>query len=166
MKNKPTPSNNVTCPFVAKHSADVIGVLSGWDRLRMRGTLRSLYQPRVLLRYLFVCQVLLKGFKHYSLDLTRRILEGAEQMARHSRRPWLYLGSARTSKEELARQIAHQDHIQRGLIAIVRCVEPCQTYEMRGLTPVLKDAKCLHLYFYHQHPVFGFMHLRLQTWFP
>ncbi len=57
MKNK--TRCNVTYPFVAKHSADVIGVLSGFDRLRLRGTLRALYQPTVLLRYLFVCQVLL-----------------------------------------------------------------------------------------------------------
>jgi hypothetical protein len=158
--------DNVTSPFVAQHQADVTGVLSGWDRLRLRGTLRSLYQPRVLLRYLFVCQVLLKGFRNYSLDLTRRLLERAEQLAQAHRRPWLYVGSTSTSKEDWARQIARDDQVQRGLVAVLRCVEPCQTYEVRGLQPVLKNAKCLHLYFYHQHPVFGFMHLRLQTWFP
>ena len=26
--------------------------------------------------------------------------------------------------------------------------------------------KCLHLYHYFIHPVFGFMHARIQTWFP
>ena len=26
--------------------------------------------------------------------------------------------------------------------------------------------KCLHLYHYQVHPVFGFMHARIQTWFP
>ncbi len=163
--NKTVPAH-VTYPFVAQHSADVTGVLAGWDRLRLRGTLRSLYQPRVLLRYLFVCQVLLKGFRTYSLQLTRRILKHAEQLAQAHRRPWLYLGSTSTSKEEVARGLAQQDQVARGLVAVLRCVEPCQTYEVRGLRPVLKAAKCLHLYFYYQHPVFGFMHLRLQTWFP
>jgi ribosome-binding ATPase len=33
--------------------------------------------------------------------------------------------------------------------------------ELRG-----RPQKCLHYYFYLQHPQFGFMHLRLQTWFP
>ena len=162
---KNTP-NNVTHPFVAGHQAEVIGILSGFDRLRLRGTLRSLYQPNVLLRYLYVCQVLLKGFKAYSMNLTRRIIDHAEQMALAAKRPWLYLGSSRTSKEELARQIACKDHIEHGLIAILRCVEPCQTYEVRGSSPFLKTAKCMHLYFYQQHPQWGFMHLRLQTWFP
>jgi hypothetical protein len=158
--------DNVTLPFVAQHQADVTGVLCGWDRLRLRGTLRTLYQPRVLLRYLYVCQVLLKGFKTYSLNLTGRLLAHAEQLAQRHRRPWLYLDSASTSKEDVARDLARRDHIQRGLIAVLRCVEPCQTYHLRGGQPVLQPGKCLHLYFYYQHPVFGFMHLRLQTWFP
>jgi hypothetical protein len=166
MKNQSTPSNNVTSPFVAKHASDVIGNLSGFDRLRLRGTLRSLYQPSVLLRYLFLCQVMLKGFKNYSLSLTKRILDSAQEMANQAGRPWEYLNSTRISKEDWARQIARRDHVEQGLVAILRCVEPCQTYEVRGIRPFLKDGKCMHLYFYHQHPLFGFMHFRLQTWFP
>lgn len=169
----PTP-NNVTYPFVAKHSADVIGVLCGFDRLRLRGTLRALYQPTVLLRYLFVCQVLLKGFKNYAIGITHRIIEQAEGMATKAGRPWRYLGSARISKEQVVRQILEQDPVEKGLVAILRCVEPCQTYEVHGeskgartqIRPVLVHSQCLHLYFYHQHPIFGLMHLRLQTWFP
>ena len=172
MKNK-TPGN-VTSPFAAKHCADVIGVLSGLDRLRLRGTLRALYQPTVLLRYLFVCQVLLKGFKNYARGVTQRMVEHAEGMAAKAGRPWRYLGSGKIPKEKVVRQIMEQDPVDKGLVAILRCVEPCQTYEIHGtakgartqIKPVLTHAKCLHLYFYHQHPLFGLMHLRLQTWFP
>ena len=165
MKNT-KPSDNVTPPFVARHAEDVIGILSGFDRLRLRGTLRSLYQPSVLLRYLYVCQVLLKGFKNYSTNLTRRILERAEQLAQKANRPWVYLNSTRISKEQVARRIAREDPVAQGLVAILRCVEPCQTYEIHGRQPVLTPGRCMHVYFYQQHPVFGFMHLRLQTWFP
>jgi hypothetical protein len=87
VKNKTSPPSNVTHPFVAQHAADVIGILSGWDRLRLRGTLRALCQPTVRLRYLFVCQVLLKGFKNYALGLTQRILQHAERMAKGAQRP-------------------------------------------------------------------------------
>ncbi len=164
--NNPTPSPNVTSPFVAKHAAHVMGVLAGFDRLRLRGTLRTLYQPTVLLRYLYLCRVLLKGFRNYSLDLTGRMITAAQQLAQAAGRPWEYLASTRTSKEERARQWARQHGVPEGLIGILRCVEPCQTYEVRHNQLFLKDGKCLHLYFYEQHPVFGFMHLRLQTWFP
>jgi hypothetical protein len=30
----------------------------------------------------------------------------------------------------------------------------------------VETRKCSHLYFYYEHARFGFMHLRLQTWFP
>jgi hypothetical protein len=165
MKNN-TTSSHITHPFVAKHAADVIGVLSGFDRLRLRGTLRALYQPTVLLRYLFVCQVLLKGFKQYALNLTGRILQRAEALANRSHRPWEFLNSGKVSKEERVRQILDQQPLATGLVAVLRCVEPCQTYKLHGLKPYLASGKCMHLYFYHQHPTFGLMHLRLQTWFP
>jgi hypothetical protein len=29
-----------------------------------------------------------------------------------------------------------------------------------------RQRKCLHLYHYQVHPAFGFMHARIQTWFP
>jgi hypothetical protein len=29
-----------------------------------------------------------------------------------------------------------------------------------------RHRKCLHLYHYQVHPTFGFMHARIQTWFP
>ncbi len=29
-----------------------------------------------------------------------------------------------------------------------------------------RQRKCLHLYHYQIHPIFGFMHTRIQTWFP
>lgn len=39
-----------------------------------------------------------------------------------------------------------------------------QTPKDRGLK--LRPSKCLHAYKYYQHPIFGFMHTRLQTYFP
>ena len=62
--------------------------------------------------------------------------------------------------------------VSSGLIAILSCVEPCRTYTVGGnpktrmLEAQLGLGKCLHYYFYRLHPVFGFMHLRLQTWHP
>ena len=55
---------------------------------------------------------------------------------------------------------------------MLRCVEPCQSYSVRGdraskklvLQPELR--KCLHLYHYWMDAHFGLMHARLMTWFP
>ena len=37
--------------FVQRHQGEVIGVLHGWDRVRLQGTLRSFYYEPVMERY-------------------------------------------------------------------------------------------------------------------
>jgi hypothetical protein len=122
--------------------------------------------------YLRVAGVLWKDFKHYVVGLTRRIKAAAMAQAQSSQRPFIYLRSSNTSKEDLAKAVAKRDGVQEGLIAVFGCVEPCWTYFMRGrkedrkLELKLQSGKCQHFYFYHIHPRFGFTHLRLQSWFP
>jgi hypothetical protein len=61
--------------FAQKHAEDVIGVLSGLDRLVLRGTLRAIAYPAGLKRYLWRVQILLKDFKARALEVTERIKE-------------------------------------------------------------------------------------------
>lgn len=165
-------SDSALQPFVRKHQGDIIGVLRGFDRLRLAGTFRALYHPPVMEMYIKRAGFLMKDFKQLMLQVTGQIKAASQQIAQKMGRPLLYLSSSQVRKEQLARQIAQKDGGQRGLIAILRCVEPCRTYTVGGnpktkmLEAQLGLGKCLHHYFYHLHPVFGFMHLRLQTWFP
>jgi hypothetical protein len=72
----------------------------------------------------------------------------------------------------VARVIASRDGIDAGLICVLSCVEPCLSFEVhrnhssKQLELHSRQRKCLHLYHYYLHPIFGFMHARLQTWFP
>ena len=116
--------------------------------------------------------VLLKDFKTYVQGVTDRIRDAAQELARAERRPLLYLNSSALSKEELARHIAQRDGVDEGLVCILSAVEPCYSYEVhrsrasRLLELRGRPQKCLHYYFYLQDRRFGFMHVRLQTWFP
>src|SRR3989442_5694292 len=173
MQNKPaTPTSHVLNPFIAKHQKDVMGILHSFDRLRLQGSLRYLYCGEIFEEYLSKAKVLFKDFKQFATGLTAEVCQNAEQLARSLKRPFTYLSSSAISKEEEAQKIVLRDHIKEGLVAVLRCVEPCRTYKMRGnyqtkmLEPNLEFGKCLHLYFYVQHPRFGLLHLRLQTWFP
>ena len=158
--------------FVAHHRSEVIGVLHGWDRLRLQGTLRSLYYAVVMEQYLRKAGVLWKDFKRYAIGLTGRICQAAEELGKQYQRPVMYLASSQASKEEVARGIQERDGIRQGLIAVMSCVEPCRTWRMRGnyatkrLELRLEWGKCKHLYYYWEHEELGFMHMRLQTWFP
>src|SRR5262245_59306751 len=69
-------------------------------------------------------------------------------------------------------RIAKRNDIKEGLIAILSCVEPCQSFgiekdkKKKQLKLVGRWRKCLHLYFYWLDREYGLMHLRLQTWAP
>jgi len=158
--------------FIQRHASDVIGVLSGWDRLRLRGTLRFVANEDGMMRFLWAIQVPLKRFKQYVLDVTKRIRQGTDQLAENLGRPVEFLNSSKGSKEDIALEIARRDGVQRGLICVLRCVEPCRSYEVgpnrktKHLELRLGMRKCLHEYHYYFDPMFGFMHTRLQTWFP
>jgi len=164
--------NEVGRAFVERYQRDVIGVLHGWDRLRLQGTLRSLYYPPVMEQYLRKAGVMWKDFKQFAIGLTGRVRQAAEDVAKEQQRPVIYLASSRASKEDEARQIQQRDGVKKGLIAVMSCVEPCRRWCMRGnratkkLELSLEWGKCTHLYFYWIHEELGFLHLRLQTWFP
>lgn len=149
-----------------------MGVLHGFDRLRFRGTLRHLYCPRVMEAYLNSCRVLIKDFGRLVEQTTIAVKEKAKALAAAFGRPYVYVSSSQISKEDLVRKIAQQDGITEGLLAVLSAVEPCQSFRVKGnpqtklIELELTTRKCVHLYFYYEHATFGFMHVRLQTWYP
>jgi hypothetical protein len=170
--NTLTVSNGVPEAFITKFGTAIQGVLCGFDRLRFRATQRLLFQPNSMESYLATCKVLIKNFRTFAEGITQRVKAAAYQAAAKANRPVQYLGGGETNKEELARRLARQDHITAGLVAVFTAVEPCWSYSVRGdreskeIHLVLETRKCLHLYHYYQHPDFGLMHARVQTWFP
>ncbi len=158
--------------FVSKHAGDVIGVLSGFDRLVFRGTLRMLAHHLGMQRYLWAMQVLLKDFASHAEAVTEQLRKASEAQARSTSRPIVFLPSSATSKEDQARAIARRDGIEQGLICILTATEPCLSYDIirdrasKHLQLRPRHRRCLHLYHYQIHPIFGFMHARIQTWFP
>jgi hypothetical protein len=157
--------------FVQRHREDVIGVLNGFDRLRFRGTLRSISYGEGLDRFLGAVGVRYKDFGAFAEGLSERLKNHAEALAKSQGRPFQYLYSSSQSKEEVARAIAERDGIEEGLICVLRCVEPCMSFSIRRddrgqFRFVSQERKCLHLYFYSMDREFGLMHVRLATWLP
>lgn len=158
--------------FVQKHASDVIGVLSGFDRLVLRGTARQVAYSDGMMRFLSARGVLLKDFGAFAEEMSTRVKEASLAVAERAGRPVVYLPSSGSRKEHEARAIAERDGIDDGLICVLKTVEPLLGFdifrnrEAKKLQLVMRQRKCLYLYHYFQHPVFGFMHVRLQTWFP
>jgi hypothetical protein len=158
--------------FISRHADAVIGTLSGFDRLVLRGTLRMLAHRGGMMSYLWAVRVLLKDFATHAEALTHRLRDASTALARRTGRPIRYLQSSGIDKETTAREIARSDNIKQGLICILTAVEPCLSYEIvrdrdtRTIELEPRHRKCLYLYHYQVHPSFGFMHARIQTWFP
>jgi hypothetical protein len=158
--------------FLTQHRSSVKGVISGWDRIRFRGTIRWLATLSGMARFLSTIGVLLVQFRSWAMQITAELKNGAAQVCELKGRPVIYVASSNRRKESIAMEIAERDGIREGLICVITCVEPCHTFSV-GPNAVLKQlelrqgpGKCLHQYFYFLDPQFGLMHLRLQTWLP
>jgi hypothetical protein len=158
--------------FLNRFAGVVRGVLSGFDRLFFRGTLRGLAYPQGLQKYLWAHRIPYKDFARHSQDVTARLEEASLRQAQQLGREVRYRNSSEVRKEDIAREIAARDRIKEGLICVLRSVDPCMSfpihknYRTKKLEIQYRQRKCLHLYHYQVHPVFGFMHARIQTWFP
>jgi hypothetical protein len=158
--------------FIEKHKKNIIGVLSGWDRIVFRGTLRLVANLAGMCSYLAYRHILMKDFKEYTQRKTAELIEASVAKAEQGGRPNLYQSSARINKEQVALDIASRDGVREGLICILRTVEPCMTYKLhrnrqnKTLDLELFQGKCMHLYHYWYDAYFGFMGARIQTWFP
>lgn len=158
--------------FLQQHAGDVTGVLSGFDRLIFRGTIRQLAHLNGMHSYLAVRRVRLTEFGAHVQAMSEQLKAALSGALQALGRPVVFLASSRADKEATARAIAARDGIRRGPICLLTAVEPCQTFDLyrdrarQRLELVIRQRKCLFLYLYLIHPVVGFLHARIQSWFP
>ena len=171
-KNTSQKSGRGAQAFLDKHHALVTGKLSGFDRVRLQGTLRTFYREETMDHYLRNARVLYKDFKSHLCGITGCIRDAASLAAQAAGCQMRYLASSAINKERLVAQLLLEKPVREGLVTVLSALEPCRTWFIRGsradkkLHFKLDWGKCLHLYFYLVHPLFGLMHMRLQTWFP
>src|SRR6266849_4903295 len=102
---------NAVQKFIAKHQDQISGVLSGFDRLVLRGTLRSIAHGQGMNQYLWANQVLLKDFGSHVESVSQALKAASLAETLAAGRPVRYLASADASKENIARRIAAKDGI-------------------------------------------------------
>lgn len=158
--------------FTAKYAEKLHGVVSGFDRLVFRGTLRAIRYAEGMKAYLIRKGVWVGDFAQHVQAVSERLKESSLAEARKLGRQVLYLASSKVDKDAVARRIAARQEITSGLVCVLSCVEPCRSFEVyrdreaKELKLVPRLRKCLFLYHYAIHPMFGFMNARIQTWFP
>lgn len=154
--------------FIEKHHQKITGTISIFDRLIFKGYLPLGY-PEAMEKFLYRNGLLIKDFAPFAKKQSEIIKQSAIDYAQRKGRPYQFLNE-KTRKEELAHQIAEKDGVNDGLICVFAVVEQNPSFAMRygENRPRLVSCRprCLTLYFYFMDRQFGFMHVRLQTWFP
>src|SRR5688572_29052239 len=95
--------------FVQRHRERVTGVISGFDRLRFRGTLRVLAHVGGMMDFLWHQRVPLTRFKDYVCETTKRLHEATEAFAERAGQRVRYVASSTLSKEDLVRGMAERE---------------------------------------------------------
>jgi hypothetical protein len=158
--------------FIQRYKEKTLGVLSGFDRIRFRGSLRLLSSVGGMVTWLKSAGLLLKDFLPFVEGVTKRLRRSTEAWAEAAGRPVQYLES-RVNKEDLVRAIREErGAADGGLIAVFSALETCQSFDLfrdRSLQQIdlrRRIRKCLHYYFYWEDAKFGLTQVRLMTWFP
>lgn len=159
--------------MVAKIKDAVKGIISGFDRIVFKGSMLPLMSAKGAMDFCGSHKIRNKDFKDWAMAQTQQIVEDAKSYSRaYGSVGIVQIPNSKVRKEELAHTRQEQHHIDTGLIGVYSALEPCWSYkaqysEGRGYPLLRKDwMKCKHLYFYYDHERYGFMNIRLQTWFP
>ena len=79
--------------FVQKHHSQVIGVLSGFDRIVFRGTVRPVCYVEGMKAFLAGKGILLKNFGDYAEATSNQVKQASLAVAEQAERPVEYLPS-------------------------------------------------------------------------
>jgi len=157
--------------ILEQYKDKINGVFSFFDRMIIKGHIRQFFSPSGKRHFLSYNNILLKDFPAYAQTVTESLCTHIEKIAADMSRPVRYLTSAKIPKEQTALEILGENPVEEGLICVLSVVEYCQTLQpikqldgKLALTGV--NRKCKYYYLYFLDKDFGFMHVKIQTWFP
>jgi len=110
--------------------------------------------------------ILMKNYADHVKKISELIQKVSLQPYRDQELPVVFLRSTAADKEAVARKIAAEKKIQSGLVCAISTLEPSPTFEHRGTHMIRRDRPSHVLYHYQIDPEMGWMHARMQTWFP
>jgi len=159
--------------LVARFGKAVKGVLTGFDRIVFKGTILPLAYEEGAMGFLSSRGVLNRDYKKWMRARSEALIQAVDRYAREqTAKPITHVPTWRENKEALARKRQQRRGMDSGLIGVWSCQESCWSYravyDARAGYPQLHRYRpqCKHLYLYLDHEQYGWMNVRVQTWFP
>src|SRR6202040_680179 len=121
---------NAMQQFIEKYKDQITGVLSGFDRLVFRGSLRRLHYGRWdaklnavvaegMEQYLWQNQILFKDYAQHVKRVSERVKQSSLKPFEQRQLPVIFLRSPAVDKEGLARQVAAEKKIHSGWVCAI-----------------------------------------------
>jgi hypothetical protein len=158
--------------LVDRYADRILGVLSCYDRVIVRGGIRGFDYSGAMESYLRVRGIRLFDFPKFAKPYRDAIRDNAERLAREHGIEVKFIRHHQERKEDIVARIVEKRGDAPGLVAILSALETCESYEARydkktGRTSLRPDrAKCTHYYFYFIDEQLGLCFMRISTWCP
>ena len=158
--------------LVTRYGKQVVGTLSCFDRVIIRGTLPGVCYAEGMEAYLRARNVRLYDYPRFAAPYNRMNRDAAHQLAKDAGCEIEVLRGHSISKEERIREVLKARGNAPGLIHVFASMELCATYRARyhnerGTASLRPDGgKCTHYYFYFMDRDLGVCYIRVPTWCP
>ena len=129
--------------FINKYGDHINGVLSGFDRLVFRGSLRRLnygywdkkleaFVAQGMEQYLWQNQILFKDYLDHVKHISQKVKQASVQPFAEQGLTVKFLRDPAADKDEMARALATERGVASGLVCALSSVEPSPSFEHRG----------------------------------
>jgi hypothetical protein len=152
--------------FIAKYEKDIQGVMSGFDRVLFRGSLRRLTHSKGMKWYLAENNILCKQYEDHVKKVSQNVKLAALAPFRQQDLLVKHVYGKDDDKEAIARAFAQERSITEGDVCALTAMEMAPTFQHEKTDMAVRPRPCLTVYHYRIDPIFGWMHARIQTWFP
>ncbi len=158
--------------LIERYGDRILGVLSSYDRVIVRGGIRGFDYAQAMESYLRWRKIPLFDFPKFAKPYRDAIRDNAERLARENGIEVQFIRHHQVRKEDIVARILEKRGDGPGLVAILSALETCESYEARydkktGRTSLRPDrAKCTHYYFYFIDEQLGLGFMRISTWCP
>jgi hypothetical protein len=158
--------------FIMKHSGDIEGTLSTFDRIIIRGTLPIASFAKGMASFLLKAGILFKDYTKFAEALTLDLRQQTIALAAKEGVAIEFVSSLKARKEDIIKKVLDQRGHAPGLVHILSAMETCPAYQYRfdkaSGKSYLKQVttKCLHYYFYFIDELLGLGYVRVPTYPP
>ena len=114
--------------FLDRFSTEIKGIISGFDRIVIKGIFKNLNYVKGMLSFLLSQKIYFVNFSEYVLNKATEFKQKSYAYIKKLERPIIYLPSSGIRKNEYAKKISIKENINDGLICLLKTVEPFYGY--------------------------------------